>query len=87
MDAHAVHTHSVSPSTASLVFAKDLILVNTAINTLIVMLAPIANKKIHGHMLRSATRLTQTSSSVQTPTSADPLLTVGMCLKKTDAKM
>ena len=87
MDVRAALTHSVLPSTVSIARAKDLILVNTAINTPTVMLAHIANKKIHGRLPLSATRLTRTSSSAQIRISVAHLLTAGMCLKKTERKM
>jgi hypothetical protein len=62
-------------------------LVNTATNMQIAMLAFIANKKIHGHLPQSATRLTRTSSSAQILISAAHLLIVGLCLKKIEERM
>ena len=67
--------------------AKALILVNSATNMPIAMQAHIANKKIHGHSPRSATRLTQTSSNAQIHISVAPLPTVGLCLKKIEERM
>ena len=87
MVALAALTLSAIPSIASTAFAKDLTLVNTAINTPTVMLARTAKEKTHGRLPPSATRRTLISSSAQIPTSADPLHTAGMCLRKTDVKM
>jgi hypothetical protein len=86
MDALAALTLSAIPSIASTAFAKDLTLVNTAINTPTVMLARTAKEKTHGRLPPSATRRTLISSSVQIPTSADPLHTAGLCLRKTGVK-
>ncbi len=87
MDDLAALTLSAIPSIASTAYAKDLTLVNTAINTLTVMLARTAKEKTHGRLPQSATRRTLISSSAQIPTNADPLLTAGMCPRKTGVKM
>lgn len=87
MAVHASHTPSATPSTALQACARDLILVSTATNTLIVTRARTANKKAHGRMRPSATRLTLISSSAQTHSNADPPHTAGMCPKKTGRKM
>ena len=86
-DGLAALTHNAIQSTASMAFVKGLILVNTATNMLIAIMGHIANKKIHGHLPQSATKLTQTSSSALIHISVAPLPTAGMSLKKIEGKM
>jgi hypothetical protein len=87
MDALVALTHNAIQSIALMAHAKASILVNIATNMPIAMLAHIANKKIHGHLPLSATRLTQISSNALIHISVAPLPIVGMCLKKTEERM
>jgi hypothetical protein len=87
MDALAALTHNAILSTALTELARALMLVNTATNMPIAIMASIANKKIHGPLPQSATRLTQTSSSALIHISVAHLPIVGMCLKKIEGRM
>ncbi len=68
-------------------FAEALTWESIASSMLTAMLVSIVNKKLHGRLLLSVTKLTLISSSAQTPFNAVPRPIAGMCPKKIVKKM